>query len=411
MLPDSNGRREFNRDGDCHVYDVLVALGFTARERIPICTQAAGGPFKPHLYEVADLAGWCPPQDRNVWFGVNPVGRHVRQGRKGGEADVTRVRALFADLDVKPGNSLDTLDQCVTAAWALTEYLGAVPVAMVESGHGLQPIWRVGSPRGDRNIIDRDRTRDEFRETWWRFGAVAQGAARDAVWSPDGAHNTRTIDGVFNLDRVLRCPGSVNWKNPDAPVPVRTRLYGGGRVYLRELVARLDRDGVRPLAAVRPTTVAVETSWGEATEWVMRQPDADLDLAELRRLPASRVMGGYLDSDELVRVIAGGDGGAHATMRNKVLHAVYSAQEGRAGLVVALNNIGSAYLEVMEARARGELAGDVRPLSVAVREIEAAVAGAVAKARGRATVRVAGRQPRRSIRPRRPRRPLRGRCA
>ena len=56
------------------------------------------------------------PQDRDVWFGVNPVGRHVRQGRKGGEADITRVRALFADFDVKPGKSLDTLDQCDTAA-------------------------------------------------------------------------------------------------------------------------------------------------------------------------------------------------------------------------------------------------------------------------------------------------------
>ncbi|NDJ91642.1 hypothetical protein [Mycolicibacter kumamotonensis] len=316
------------------------------------------------------------------------------------------MRALFADFDVKPGKSLDTLGQCDTAAWTLADYLGVAPVALIESGHGLQPIWRVGSPRGDSNVIDRDRSRDEFRETWWRFGAVAQDAARSALWSPDGAQNARTIDGVFNLDRVLRCPGSVNWKNPDEPVPVRTRLYAGEPVGLRGLVARLDRDRVRPLAAVRPTDATVETSWGEATEWVTRQPGAGLALADLQQLSPSRTLGMYLDTAQLVRVLADGDGGAHRTMVAKVLHAVYSAQEGRAGLVLALNNIGSAYLEVMEARACGEMAGDARPLATAVREIESAVAGAVAKARGRALPRVGGRHPRR---PARPRRPIRGR--
>lgn len=406
ILPESATRQKAASGHDYAVQDVLTALGFTARERLPICTRSPGESFRSRLYEVADLAGWCPPQDRDVWFGVNPIGRQVRQGRKGGEGDITRVRALFADFDVKPGKSLDTLEQCDTAAWTLADYVGATPVALIESGHGLQPIWRVGSPRGDSNVIDRDRSRDEFRETWWRFGAVAQDAARSALWSPDGAQNARTIDGVFNLDRVLRCPGSVNWKSPDEPVPVRTRLYAGGPVGLCGLVARLDRDGVRPLAAVRPTDVTVETSWGEATEWVTRQPGARLDLDELRKLPASRVLGAYLDPVELLRVIADGDAGAHATMRDKVLHAVYSAQEGRAGLVVALNNIGSAYLEVMEARACGEMAGDCRPLPTAVREIESAVVGAVAKARGRAVPRLRGRHPRR---PARPRRPIRGR--
>lgn len=67
----------------------------------------------------------------------------------------------------------------------------------------------------------------------------------------------------------------------------------------------------------------------------------------------------------------------------KVLHAVYAAQEGRAGLVVALHNICVAYLEVMERRASGELTGDVRDAATATIEWQSAVRGAVAKARGR----------------------------
>ena len=104
-------------------------------------------------------------------------------------------------------------------------------MAVIESGHGLQPLWRIGSPRGDSNVIDRDRLRDELRTIYARWGSVVQSAAREATWSPDGAQKCRTIDNVYDLSRVLRCPGSVNWKDPADPVPVRTHLLAGGRVY------------------------------------------------------------------------------------------------------------------------------------------------------------------------------------
>lgn len=364
-------------DRNPQLYDVLIALGYRARERVSINTQTHGSPFVSELRTVASLAGWTPPQDRNVWFGANPIGRHVRYGR-GTETDISRVRALFADLDVKPGQSLDTLGQCYTTARELAEYLGVDPVAMVESGHGLQPLWRVASPRGDSNVINRDHSRDELRNTWWRFGTVTQNAARNSVCSPDGAHTLRTIDGVFNIDRVLRCPGSVNWKDPNEPVPVRTHLYAGGRVLLGEMVARLDRDNVTPLKRTRALVAGVPTDFGEAKQWVDAQPGATAELIELQQMPRSGVMWKYLDTKPLVRSMA--DGEAHATMRDQVQHAVYAAQEGRAGLVVALHNIGAAYSEVMERRASGELAGEVRD---AEREWASAVRGAVAKARGR----------------------------
>ncbi|MGE0218414.1 hypothetical protein [Mycolicibacterium sp.] len=390
-LPAERARPLRDHVADPSLYDLLIALGFAERERVSVNTQLPGKRFMSELHEVRDLAGWSPLQDRNVWFGVNPVARQVHYGR-GTEADITRARSLFADLDVKPGKCLDTLDQCYAAARTLADYLDTDPVALIESGHGLQPLWRVGSPRGDSNVIDRDWTRQEFRETWWRFGAVAQNAAQNAaqkaVWSPDGAHNHRTIDGVFNLDRILRCPGSINWKDPDDPVPVQTHLITGSqRVLLRDLVARLDAERVQPLKRVRETMAELPTNFDEATEWIEAQVDATLELAELRALrhvrPMNTVLWEYLDAGALVRVLADGDEGAHAEMRNKVLHAVFSAQEGRAGLVVALRSIGEAYLAVMEARAAGELPGDVRDGATAAQEWANAVRGAVAKARAR----------------------------
>ena len=385
MIPAVTPDQKHCATTDPTLYEVLVALGFADRERIPICTQEPGrrDRFTAKLHRVDDLAGWSPLQDRCVWFGANPVGRQVRDGYKGGEADVTRMHTLFADFDVKPGRSLDTLEQCYAASAELAEFVGAEPVAVIESGHGLQPLWRVGSPRGDSNVVDRDRSRQEFRETWWRFGSVALTAARNAMWCVDGSQNLRTIDGVFNIDRILRCPGSVNWKNPDDPVPVRTAMGSGGRVRLRELAARLDRDNVQPLKQTRHTVASVPTDFGEAREWIEALPGAMLDRAELDHLPPSEVLSAYLDPVALARVLAAGEFGAHATMITKVLHAVYSAQEGKAGLVVALHNLGEAYLSVLTARGEGELPGDARDIATGTREWQSAVRGAVAKARGR----------------------------
>jgi hypothetical protein len=358
------------------LYEVLAALGVTERERVSICTQLPGERFNSRLYEVQDLAGWSPPQDRNVWFGVNPVRRQVRYGR-GTEADTTRVRALFADLDVKPGQ-FEALDACYATCSALARRARAVPVVVIESGHGIQPIWRVGSPRGDSNVVDRDRSRDEWKLIYQRWGAVVQNAAGCP------------IDNVYNLDRILRCPGSVNWKNPDEPVPVRTRVYEhNGRVRPRELVVGLDRDGVEPLARITPSRAAIPTSIGEADTWIHEQPGATLDLAELRQLPPSATLGAYFDVAELVEAIGDGDG-AHATMRDKVMHAVFAAQEGRAGLALALNNIGEAYLAVMDARAAGRFKGEARDAATASRDWQSAVHGAVAKARARTLPNVDG---------------------
>ncbi len=381
IIPAELAAREPDSSTSYQLPDLLSALGFSAKERVSINTRAPGGRFLSTLYKVRELDGWTPPQDRDVWFGVNPVGRHVTSGR-GTEADIVRVRTLFADLDVKPGKQFDTIDQCEVAARSLADQLNAEPVALVYSGHGLQPLWRVNSPSGDSNIIDRDRPRKDWKTTYARWGSLIQDAARDALWSPDGAQYSRTVDNIYDLSRVLRCPGSVNWKNPDAPVPVVTRLFAGGRVRAADLAAALDRAGVGPLAPVRAVGARVATNLAEADTWIAEQDGADLDVAELRELPRHRALWQYLDAAELVDVLDDPNG-AHHTMNAKVLHAVFSAQEGCAGLIVALNNLGAAYVALMEARADGSRAGDARSVATAEDDVRRAVVGAVARARAR----------------------------
>lgn len=280
---------------DYRLYDLLAALGFVARERVSINTRAPGERFVSTMYEVADLEGWSPPQDRDVWFGVNPVGRQVRYGR-GSEADVSRVRALFADLDVKPGKQFDAIWQCQDAARLLRERINVWPVAVIRSGHGLQPLWRLGSVRGDSNVVDRDRSREEFKTIYQRWGSMVQAAAREAIGRCEDGAQPRSIDNVFELSRVLRCPGSVNWKEPDNPVLVRTELFDcAGKVHVRVLLRGMDADKVGLLAPVRDVGARVATSLAEADTWITEQPGAGLDIVELLPMPRSAVLWEYLD--------------------------------------------------------------------------------------------------------------------
>src|SRR5699024_12337303 len=88
----------------------------------------------------ADTVPTDLPQDRDVWFGVNPV-RTGATGR-GNTADVTRWAALYADLDVKPG-AFTTKEEARTAISGLTDGIGAAPSFSVACGNGRPPAARL----------------------------------------------------------------------------------------------------------------------------------------------------------------------------------------------------------------------------------------------------------------------------
>ena len=68
--PEEAARRKSKAEGEFdapatehgELHDLLVALGFRARERVSINTAEPGGRFVSTLYEVHELAGWtCRP--------------------------------------------------------------------------------------------------------------------------------------------------------------------------------------------------------------------------------------------------------------------------------------------------------------------------------------------------------------
>lgn len=179
--------------------DLLGHDGYTS-----VCNKPPGGVFSSQVVEaklapavVADLAG-------DIWFGVNPVlgPARINQGR-GTAADVVRLAAVYADLDIKSSGMASFED-----AWAvvddLSTMLNARPSVTVLSGHGIQPYWPLDTTSGPA-------TGGDARALLRRWGRLVMYVAETR-----GGH----ADMVFDLARVLRVPGTMNFKDQSQPAAV-----------------------------------------------------------------------------------------------------------------------------------------------------------------------------------------------
>lgn len=363
------------------VDDLLRALGHRDTDRVSICSKPAQGGFRAKLLTVDQVAAYALPSGCDVWFSPNPVSRGVSRGR-GTDDDVPRVRALFADLDVKPG-ALASVDECVKVVGRLSRALGQRPVALVYTGGGVHPYWRIASPRSRSGFIVPETDGARLDREGWRLLYERWGGLVQAVVT--SVNRNAHIDNVYQLSHIMRCPGTVNQKYPASVVTELCPLAQGVR--WDRIKAAVDRDGIGPLSGVlRPRVESVPTSWAEAIEWVNAQPGAGVGVMEMRALGPHRSMLADLDEDALLRLFISGDSNelsAHNLMRNKVQSVVYQSCENRAGLVLALEVVERAYLRVMELRREGRVGGDRRDEIEARQDFRRAVTGAVARGRAR----------------------------
>ncbi|MDV7246762.1 MULTISPECIES: hypothetical protein [Rhodococcus] len=356
------------------VVDVWRALGFRHNEIASILavdptTHRTETKLHPLAeYEAAELE---IPRDVNLYFGVNPRREGLEYGR-GGETDVTRVVTLFADLDVKSG-ALGSMKECHRVVGKLTNALGIKPAVIIETGRGLQPFWRIANTASAPNTIHDEDDRLAWKILLARFGGLVQQIV-------DEVRPGAKIDNVYELARVLRCPGSVNNKYDDRPVVTATVNSEARAVSRTKLLAALDRRDARSLGGqVSRPTPKVATDLEEAEQWIHSVPGWDAKYDDMGA--ALRWHCNYRDMLDKFAHGTDDDTSAHNLMRNRVYHAIKCATEGEAGLGLALALIRDAYLETMQRRRDGELPGERRSRFVAEDDFNRAVKGAIASAR------------------------------
>ena len=154
--------------------------------RLPHCLRGEEGQaLTQHIISLA-IRGY------DVYVGVCPRAAPEGPGRKLGKDSIEQVGAVWIDLDSKvPGSSLDLLNDCDI---------------VIHTGNGWHGYVMLPAVANCRNTKDRTAIESKIRS--WQNSIILG------------------TDPVGNVDRILRVPGTINWKEPDNPKPV-TLLKGG----------------------------------------------------------------------------------------------------------------------------------------------------------------------------------------
>ena len=144
---------------------------------------------------------WAPtdrplaiPRGRvNVYFGVHPVAQAKTRAQRATNADVSAINCLFVDLDAK---DFGAAGEGKARAWAHLAQFTPAPSVIVDSGGGYHGYWLLREPFGLVGPTDQDRAR-RAQARWVAFVGGDPGAK--------------------DLARILRVPGTLNFKSAYAP--------------------------------------------------------------------------------------------------------------------------------------------------------------------------------------------------
>ena len=205
------------RDAEMFLADVYA--------RQPEGTVIAVGP-KSKQHFVLNPSGALPwiVGKPDSYCRVTLLARRPEKGR-GKAADSVALPGLVADFDVDGSpdgrggvvtGAFETREAAIDCAQSIVQ-----PTLLVCSGYGIQPWWLLHEM--EMLASDEDRA---------RVAAIAR-AWQDALRARAGV---KKVDGVHDLARLMRAPGSLNGKG-EKPVPVVLMDDGGPRYDLNELAA------------------------------------------------------------------------------------------------------------------------------------------------------------------------------
>lgn len=207
---------------------LLDLLGIDGHEWVGHLHWRAATGYAGDPVPAGQLAGvMAGAHDRNHWFAINPTSER-QPGKKGTAAKTTRWVALSADLDAKPSGLID-FATCEKVIADLSKMLGVNPVAVIHTGHGLQPLWLL--ERENSLVLDTGDKLKAAQALLRRFGRLVAVIA--------DRHGGR-VDSTFNLDRQHRAPGTVNSNKTGEPVMASANAVNGSPISVLALTEVLN---------------------------------------------------------------------------------------------------------------------------------------------------------------------------
>lgn len=194
-------------------------LKFLVTSIEPLTEEEREGGRKPHIRtrafsQIDDAAlshvmRQCDEARMDAYVCMGMVRDVPARGRRSSEDDVHAVGALWQDFDVyTPGLSKkDNYPPTLADAERLLNVGPHKPSFRVLSGYGVHGYWRLTEP-----WVCGDATqRKLLKSASHRFHLTFHDRAAVEGW---------TLDATFDLVRIMRIPGTLNFKNRDEPRPV-----------------------------------------------------------------------------------------------------------------------------------------------------------------------------------------------
>jgi hypothetical protein len=143
----------------------------------------------------------------NVYYGVGLQGQPPGPGKRGDEAGVVALPALWMDVDLRDEHKPDGAPS-VEVALDMANRTGLRPSTAVHTGHGLHLYWFLS----ELWELTTEEERHRARALSDRWQATLAYRAKQLGF---------TADKTADLARLLRLPGTFNRKPKREPVPVR----------------------------------------------------------------------------------------------------------------------------------------------------------------------------------------------
>jgi len=168
------------------------------------------------LEQATEVAKRLAAGGKDVYFGVGlrrkPVYKETEDGRRylarGENEDVIAIPGLWIDIDImSEAHKRKKLPPSLEDAISLLNFLPREPSILVDSGHGLHAYWLFEQP-----VYFDDAGRQHIERVISHWQRMIRDEATRRGWE---------IDNTADLARVLRVPGTTNYKIKDKPMPVQ----------------------------------------------------------------------------------------------------------------------------------------------------------------------------------------------
>lgn len=150
---------------------------------------------------------------RDVYFGVGLRKEELSSSYRGSIEDISILPGVWMDIDIASDAHKETkLPPTLDAAVQLLQSFPLPPSILVNSGHGLHGYWKFVEPW----VLDTEESREQGIQCLADFQGTIRNYAMQKGWK---------LDNTADLARVLRVPGTSNYKGEPADVTILPGQY------------------------------------------------------------------------------------------------------------------------------------------------------------------------------------------